>query len=165
VCGILIQQLFRIDPIAGKRAAADKRLSLAPSTTTGSPLLKSIKVRLEGRLFHSNFAYALKCLSPLRGRLGWGVAPAGRIDSHLGQCNELIEPGMPDHDIVVEEHQKFPACLLQPLIECSGETSILSIGNHSNGHSRSSPEPAPAKTLPWCCLRMRSYRLFPPNRT
>ena len=53
-----------------------------------------------------------------------------------GQGRELIEPGTRDHDVVIEQHQKFPARLLQPLIDGGGETSILSIGDHGGRYSR-----------------------------
>ena len=48
------------------------------------------------------------------------------IDSHLGQSNQLIEPAIGDHHIVIEQHQVFPARLLQPLIDGGRETSVLS---------------------------------------
>ena len=48
----------------------------------------------------------------------------------------MVQPSIGDHHVVIEQHEVFPACLLQSLIDRGGEASIFSIGNHGDRHGR-----------------------------
>jgi hypothetical protein len=69
-----------------------------------------------------------------------GVLRGGTVyfRSGLGGCEggELIEPGVGDHDVVVEKKHVFAARQLQPLINGGRKSAIGGIGNHRDRHGR-----------------------------
>ena len=53
------------------------------------------------------------------------------------QRHKLVKPPIRDHNIVVQQHQVFPARVLQPLVDRRGKPAICGIGDDSHGHGRS----------------------------
>ena len=59
----------------------------------------------------------------------------------LAKCNQLIQPAIGHHDIIIQQHQVFPASKLQPLIDRGRKTQVCGIGNHGDRHGRQVPRP------------------------
>jgi hypothetical protein len=54
----------------------------------------------------------------------------------IGQCNHLIKPAISHDNVIIQQHQVFPARKLQPLVDRRRESQVCGIRNHSNRHSR-----------------------------